>query len=409
MLDERLVQELDKDTSREHPEMMLSLEEVLRLINRLDNAGMLTDELAPRGNWILQSGVPEDEFARVLQQHLSKRGWQRVVEAMHQHNRANSGSQWDLAETSGFMAALNQALGQHQAAVGVEAASTQDLTSDMWQQVKGLMEEQLAPTNLTDWLLSPRALVKRLSARGRRAHTETQIEDAVTHARLQAARIVGTDAERDVALTRVDQLRRELGNQLDVFCEEHGLDRPQPYSREEAYCLHLLNAYFVALAEAEGTIAERGAALAKRQISLEGERAAVRMDSQLLPTLVTQRREVNPLRESLFRERVRHRVAMVIGGLFGAIAGGVWSVVEAVSDVFISAVARYAIVLAPALLIFLLTLVAQTVSYDALLTLNVISEFLVRALWNGTLAFGTTVLVYGCWLYYQSRRNEGED
>jgi hypothetical protein len=268
------------------------------------------------------------------------------------------------------------------------------------------MKEQLAPVGVADWLLSPQALWGRLSARARRAHTETQIESAAAEAALHAARMVGTDAERNMALGRVDQLRDKMGDHLEVFCDEHGLPLPRRYSREEAYCLHLLNAYFVALAEAEGMIAKRGAALAQRQINLEGERSEVHMDARLLPGLVDARREINPLRESLVRERMRHRLAIVIGGIFGALAGGVWAVLESMSEVLIEGVARHALVVAPALLVGLLTLVAQTSVYNGSLTLGVIAQFLMRAFWNGALALSATILIYGCWRFYADRCQE---
>jgi len=275
-------------------------------------------------------------------------------------------------------------------------------------QVRDLMQEQLEPAGVTTWLLSPRALINRLSARARRARTETQIKSAVSEAALHTARMVGTDTERDVALKRVEQLREQLEEQLRVFCEENGLPVPRPYSREEAYCLHLLNAYFVTMAEAEGTIARRGAALARRQINLEGQRAETRMDGRLLPELLEGRRESDPLRESLLRERMRHRLALLIGGAIGALGGGLWAVLESLSEVLVTGIARYAVVVAPALLIGLVTLVAQTLAYSGPLTLGIVGEFLARALWNGALGLGAAILVYGCWLYYAAQRRGQE-
>jgi hypothetical protein len=405
MLDEMLVQEA-KDNGHvvNWPQATIPLEEVLRLLSQLEGAGMLKNSLTPPGEWILWSEVPTGDLVSALHEHLSKTGWQRILEALHWHNRQTDESLWDLSRTEDFVSAVELALARWEEATGDEPSVTEDWVPALQRQVKDLMQAQLRPASVYAWLLSPRALVGRLSARARRARTETQIENAVSEAALHAARMVGTDTERDVALTRVEQLREQLDGHLQVFCEEQGLPLPRPYSREEAYCLHLLNAYFVALAEAEDAIARRGASLARRQISLEGEQANARMDRQLLPGLLDAQREVNPLRESLFRERTRHKLSLLIGGLLGAVGGGLWGAVESVSDVLIAGVARYAAVVAPALLVGLLTLMAQTVAYSGPFTPGVVAQFIVRALWNGSLALGGTILVYGCWLYYVDQR-----
>jgi hypothetical protein len=324
---------------------------------------------------------------------------------MHWHNRRTNAPPWDISQPADFIAAAELALTRWEEASRDELAAVDDWAPSLRRQVKTLMQSQLEPVGITAWLLSPRALINRLSARARRAHSETRIESAVSKAALQTARMVGTDTERDEALKRVELLRRKLGEQLLVFCEENGLALPRAFSREEAYCLHLLNAYFVALAEAEGMIAQRGTALARRQIALEGERAKARMDGRLLPGLMDSWQEINPLRESLFRERVRHKLALLVGGVFGAIVGSLWSIVESISNVLIAGVARQAVVIAPALLIGLMTLVAQTLAYSGPFTLHVITQFLARALWNSTLALGATILIYGCWLYFTSKRN----
>ena len=410
MLEEALVHEA---TSKDNglvvnwSEATLPLDEVLRLVSQLDGAGMLKSDLTPPGEWILWSKVPVADLVSALHEHLSKTGWRRVVEAMHWHNRQIGEPLWDLAQPGVFLAAVDLALTRCEEPSGDQSPATDDWVPALQRQVKALMQAQLKPVGLSTWLLSPRALINRLGARAKRAHTETQIESAVSEAALHAARMVGTDAERDVALTRVGQLREQLGNHLQVFCEEQDLPLPAPFSREEAYCLHLLNAYFVALAEAEGEIARRGAALARRQIALEGEQAGMRVDSRLLPGLLEFQREINPLRESMFRERMRHNLALLVGGLLGAIGGGLWGAVESVSDVLVAGVARYAVIVAPALLVGLMTLVAQTVAFSGPFTPGVVFQFLARALWNGSLALGATILVYGCWLYYTTQRQDG--
>ena len=409
MLKDLLVQETvteDVERAVTPSEATIPMDRVLQLIARLREAQMIQGEITPPGEWILRSEVSVAGLVDLLKEHLSKEGWRRIVEAIRQHNRETEGPLWDLARPTDFLAAVEETLARQQAPSETEELAVSDLSQALQRQVQSLMRERMKPAGLQGWLLSPRALIARLSARARQARTEAQIESALSEAALYAARMAGTDAERDVALTRVERLRQQLRPQLEVFCEEQGLPLPKPYSREEAYYLHLLHAYFVALAEAEDAIARRGAALARRQIALEGERAEDRINSRLLPGLVETRREINPLREALFRERMRHRIAMLVGGVIGAVGGGLWGVVESVTDLLVGGIARYAPVVAPALLVGLVTLVVQTVVYRGPFTLGVVAGFLFRALWNGLLTLGATILAYGCWLYIVSRRQE---
>ncbi len=406
MSEEVLVQEKIQDTEQaaSRSEATVGSEEVTRLISRLEGAEMLKPDVTPLREWSVQAEVPVSDLVNALREHLSKTGWHWIVEAMHWHNRRTSERLWDLSQAGDFIAIVELALTRWEEACGTEPAAAEDWAPDLRRQVKTLLQAQLEPAGLSAWLLSPRALIGRLSARAKHARAATQIESAVSETALHTARMVGTDTERDVALKRVEQLREELGAQLEVFCEESGLPLPRPFSREEAYCLHLLNAYFIALAEAEGVIARRGADLARRQIALEGEWAEARTDSRLLPGLLKALREVNPLRESLFRERMRHRLALLVGGLVGAIGGALWGMVESVSEVLVAGIAGYAVVVAPALLVFLMTLVAQTLAYSGPFTSAVVADFLRRAVWNGSLALIAAILVRGCWLFYTSER-----
>lgn len=408
MLEEVRVQEKESEQRMAWSESTLALESVLQLLSQLEQADMLKSEFTPPGEWILWSEVPVSEWVSALHQHLSKLGWQRIVEAMHWHNRNTEEPRWDLARADDFMAAVDLALERRHNSGNGETGASEDWTPVLQRQVEGLIKSQLEPAGVTGWLMSPRALAERLSSRARQARAATQVESAVSEAALHAARMAGRETQRTVALSRVERLRDQMGEQLKVFCDEQGLALPRPYSREEAYCLHLLNAYFIALAEAEGAIARRGANLARRQIELEGKRAEARMDDRMLPGLLQAQREINPMREAYFRESVRHKLALVVSGILGALAGGLWGILESVTDVFINGLARRAVVTAPALLVGLLTLVAQTLAYSGPFTLSIVSEFFVRAAWNGALALAGTILAYGCWQYYQSRQQEPE-
>jgi hypothetical protein len=209
--------------------------------------------------------------------------------------------------------------------------------------------------------------------------------------------------EQEAILARVGKLREQLHRQLVVFCNEQGLPIPEPYSREEAYCLHLLSAYFVSLAEAEESVAKQASSLARRQIALEGKRAEAALDSKVLPELMDILLQVDPLVEIFQRERVRHKGALMAGSVIAAVGGVFWGVVEGVNDVFISGIARYAPVVAPPLLLGLVTLVAQTITNGVPLSWEMLGNYLVHAFWNSALALGATLVVYGCWQYILKR------
>lgn len=287
MLQEMLVRE----TTQNQAGVTVPLDVALWLINRLKGAGMLKDDFTPPGQWILWSEVPKTDLVSVVQKHLSRLGWRRMVEAMHRHNRQTRGPLWDLAKADDFLEAMELALMGWEATHSDESSGT-----DKW-----------AP---------------------------------------------------------------ELQRQIKVL---------------------------------EGMVVRRGVTLARRQLDLAGKRAAAQVDGQLLPGLLEGQRKVHPLRESLFREQMRHRLALLVGGALGAIGGGLWSIVESVSEVLIAGVARYAVVVAPALLVGLMTLVAQTLVYSGPFTLGLVGEFMTRALWNGSLTLGAAIIVYGCWLHYVSQ------
>lgn len=420
MLDETLVQIQSDEPAGGRPAEIVSSDEAIQLIHHLQEMEMLSPAFELPKEWTLWFEVPIAELAHTIREHLSTGGWDRILQAMRRHNRQTTGQQWDLSRTADFLAALKLAVMEWDALTGDEkpdralkvhpdgrsAAELPGLAQDLQQQIRSLMQAHTSPTGI-GWLLSPRALITRLSARARHARTEAHIESALSEAALYAARMAGTDAERDMALARVDMLRKQLRNQLRVFCQEQGLPLPKPFSREEAYYLHLLNAYFVALAESEEMIAKRGTALAQRQITLEGERATTRINGKLLPGLLEAQREIDPMREAFFWGRVRHKVALLVGGVVGAIGGGLWGVVESASDVLIGGIARSAPVFAPAILVGLVTLVAQTIAINGPLSPGVVVGFIVRATWNGALALGATLVVYGCWHYFIARRSGG--
>ena len=103
-------------------------------------------------------------------------------------------------------------------------------------------------------------------------------------------------------------------------------------------------------------------------------------EAEALDRLVEARQHYNPLKEQLAWEMVRHVIAWFLGGVVALLLGTVVGLVEAIGSALAGAVERQPIVVAPALIVFLLVLVAQTVAADDL-TLPVAGQLVGRALW----------------------------
>ena len=178
MLDDISIQDNPQHTEQavNQPAATVSLEAVLWLVNRFERAGMLNTRLTPRGEWILRSEVLVADLASALQEHLSKTGWRRIVEAMHWHNRRTNAPLWDISQPADFIAAAELVLTRWEEALKDEPAAVDDWAPSLRRQVKTLMQSQLEPVGVTAWLLSPRALISRINARARRAHTDSDRE-----------------------------------------------------------------------------------------------------------------------------------------------------------------------------------------------------------------------------------------
>lgn len=395
-------------------------EDAIRLINQLHQAGMLKSTFKFPDGWVLAAEVSRDELVAVIQKHLSRVGYHRILEALRFHNRQPGEALWRFSSPADFLAAMETTLRQHPAPTkeGIRDHDLKELlgsssgnkisalTQELQRQILAMMQTLKKPAGAQSWLLSPRAIWTQMKARAERANAAAQIERTLGKAALYAARMVGSEAETKITLSRVDRLRTQLRRQLEVFCQEQGLPLPRPYSREEAYCLHLLTAYFVSLAEAEKEIALRGSSLARRQIALEGECSEADLDNKVLPELLDILSRIDPLREGFLRERVRHKSALMVSAVIAAIGGSILGLFESISDVIIAGVSRYAPVITPAMLVGLATLAAQTVVRGVPLTLEMLLNYLAHALWNSALALGATLAVYGSWLYFSSRSHK---
>lgn len=398
----------------------LRVEDAFQLLDDLRRANMLKSDFELPAEWKLVSAVPASEIVTLLQTTLSREGFHYLLEAIRIHNRQNPEALWHISEPADFLAAVWLALERHENLnkagnreisvreflKGVPGEKLSYLIRELQRQVHIVFHALAKPVRSNGWLFSPRAFWSRLQARRARIQAEAQIERTLSQAAQYTARMVSNEIEREAVLTRVGKLREQLHRQLEVFCTSHGLPIPEPYSREEAYCLHLLSAYFVALAEAEEAVAKQASALARRQIALEGKHAVAALDSKILPELMDTLLQVDPLIEIFSREQLRHKSTLMVSSVIAALGGTFWGVIEGINDVFISGISRYAPVVAPPLLLGLITLVAQTITNGVPTRWEMLSDYLVHALWNSALALGATLLVYGCWQYLLKRGHE---
>lgn len=398
----------------------LPTEDVCRLVEALRRTRMLNPVFKLPPEWSAQAEVAVAELVERLQSDLTRKGYHFLLEAMRVHNRQEPEDLWQITDAQDFLAAIQLALERQERLDQVEkgVVSIKELLIDipgekisnfareLQQQIHILSQALARSRNGNGWFFSPQALWLRLQARAKRLRAEAHIERTLSQAAQYTAHMVGSEVEREAVLARVDRLREQLRRQLEVFCQEHGLPIPEPYTREEAYCLHLLSAYFVALAEAEETVAKQASALARRQIALESRQAMANLDSNVLPKLMDTLLEVDPLIEVFLRERVRHRGALIASGVIAALGGVFWGIVEGVNDVFIAGITRYAPVVAPPLLLGLITLVAQTLRHGIPTSWEMLVSYFNQAVWNSALALGATLIAYGCWLYFARRGRE---
>lgn len=395
----------------------LPTEEVHRLVEALRRTRMVNPAFELPPEWSTRPEVGVGELVERLQNHLTRKGYHFLLEAMRMHNRQEPEDLWQITDAQDFLAAIRLALARQERLdqaekttvsvkellIDIPGEKISNFARDLQQQMHVLYHTLVGSRNGNGWLFAPQVLWTRLQARAKRLQAEAHIERTLSQAAQYTAHMVGSEVEREAVLARVDRLREQLRQQLEVFCQEHGLPIPEPYSREEAYCLHLLSAYFVALAEAEETVAKQASALARRQIALESRQAMANLDSDVLPKLMDTLLQVDPLVEVFLRERMRHRGALIASGVIAALGGVFWGILEGVNDVFIAGIARYAPVVAPPLLLGLITLAAQTMHYGVPKNWEMLLGYLNQAIWNSALALGATLIAYGCWQYFARR------
>ncbi len=389
--------------------------EVARLLIRLHEAGMLDAEFAFPEEWRHKREFSAEELTSLIRRHLSREGWQHLLEAFRYHNRQPDILLWDLSTPSDFLAALEFTISSDEMHIweGRRKSHSRPMLKQIFdvrrigQLFRGLgrrlLNQSAGSSPASDGSSPFLTFMDGLNSAFDKARARARTNRALNQVASYVARALRDDMEREIFLQRVNRLRSQMQEYLDVFCEEEGIPKPKPYSRDEAIYLHLLSTYFVAIAEAEEQLKQRANQLAQRKISLEEQRVRARLNSEMLPELLEVLQETDPLREGLLRERIRHKIALTIGSVVTAIASGFWEAIEATFEASIIGIARFAPIVAPAMFVGLITLAAQTVKRGIPLTLEEALLFFGSALWNSMLALGATLLAFGCWQYFTKR------
>ncbi len=412
------IQTSDQDDSSPAPGRSLTFLEVARLLNRLHESGMLDSEFAFPEDWHHKREFSADEISGLIRGHLLRAGWQRLLEAFRYHNRQPDITLWDLSDASDFLAALEFAVAADEILIWegkgkkhsrsmiraiFDGRRIARLVHGFGQRFQAWAGGSSKPDPASGGAPALQTFVGGLSSAVYKARAKARADRVLDHLASYVTRVLGNDMEREAFLQRVNRLRSQMQEQLEVFCEEEGIPKPKPYSRGEAIYLNLLSAYFVAIAEAEERLRQHGNQLARQKIALEEQRVKARFNSEVLPELLAALQETYPIQEGLLREHIRHRIMLAVGSVATAVGSGLWSLVESVFEVFITGIARFAPIVAPPMLVGLITLVVQTMQRGFPLTLADALLFFGNALWNAILALGITLLSYGCWLYFTKR------
>jgi hypothetical protein len=399
--------------------MVVFNDAVFELISRLQMAGLLGHSFKIHRDWHRGGEIPLEQFISVLRAHLTPLGYHRILQTTRNHNRQIPDGRWELSRPHDFLNALEAALatcdisssdGDKQVVAfkgspsSVQEGQVSSLVQELQYQVCVILESLRGQVQTSRWNFSLKSLWSKFESYLRKVGAQAQIDHILRRVALLAARDLREEVKCAATLARIDRLRSLLRNQLQSYCEESGFPMPKPYSLEEAYCLHLLTAYYLSLAEAEKRLTKQWTEITKRELNLTQQIEQAKTDAASLSELMDILSRVDPLRESLFRERVRHRIAILVGALVAAVGGVIYGFLESLQSIFIYGLAQYAPIMTPPLLVGLITLVAQTVVGGMPLTLKVLLDYLARSLWNATLAFGITLTVFGCWQYIRSHR-----
>jgi len=408
----------------------LRLRRAGRILEQLDRRDMLVPDAPRPESWGKRDTIDAREFAQWLRRHLNVTGWRAIMIQVEEHNAIDPQHPWDVSIPGDMLDAIElmiqrepraaprsqmsaAACREHRVAVPIPperdhvVAEVQERANTL-QSLRALITAQptekakLKLPNLA-WLLAPRSATAVVRAQATSAKAVAELERARSETLLHALHIMENNLRSSAVLTQIQDLRQRLGPYLQGYCQERGIPLPQPGSEEEVNLLFLLNAQLVALDDAREEIARRGAQLARDQIGIAEKSAKASLETRALPLQLETEVTANPIRERLLREQTRHRSAQWVSRLVGALGGVLLSLITASAEMVAEALAQTVWLTAPALFVFFVTLIAETLSYAGVLTLRKIIGFTGIALWNAALILGLTLVGIALWRYLGRR------
>ncbi len=155
------------------------------------------------------------------------------------------------------------------------------------------------------------------------------------------------------------------------------------------------------------SIARRRLTTNPRHIQWQDLAEQTQDDASALAALVEARRAYNPASEAAVWENARHWAAGATGGIVSAAAGLVLGAVEAAGLALIHTVARHPTIAFP-VLVFVVSLEMQTLSFDGQLDLSAATVFIQRAGWVAGITALAVITCVGVYQHCATRKREGD-
>ncbi len=155
------------------------------------------------------------------------------------------------------------------------------------------------------------------------------------------------------------------------------------------------------------SIAPRNLTADPRHIQWQDLAEQTQDDADALAALVEARRAYNPASEAAVWENARHWAAGATGGIISAAAGFVLGAVEATGLALVYTVARHPTIAVP-ILVFVVSLEAQTLSFDGQLDLSAATVFIQRAGWVAGITALAVITCVGVYQHCVTRKREGD-
>ena len=410
------------------------------VLGQLERRALLVQDSPRPAYWGSEDSIDAYEFTQWLSKHLNVTGWRVILDEIRQHNERGRDIEWDPTLPRDLLDAVELVLQAayvpmpemprvepyDQEPVSAHATPTavtvtrsdaiirSEIVSDVERRdgalknLAGMLaadqsdqEEMRMPA--AAWLLAPRSAASVVKARATSARAFAELQRARSEAMLYALHAMENDTRGSAVLAHIEDLRQRLSSRLRSYCQEHEIPVPAPNTEEEANILLLLNAQLVALDDAQEEIARRGAELSREKIRMAQESARAAIESTVLPAQLEAKMSTNPVREKLLCEETRHWMASLVARAIGTAGGALTGVLTSTTEVLLSSITETAAVSGPPLIVFLLTLVAETIGRRGDLSLASVLGFLGTALWNGALIFGLTLTGFAVWRFLDKK------